>query len=247
MQDLKSEPEPTPSGFQQSPIDIISKDCFSVREELKAFHYVQESYPGSIMEDYGHFRYELDASKFDNLPALIFRSTDAVLASVHFHARSEHVINGGDFAAEFHLVHKVVPKENPGADHIDEPSSLLVVGVLVNVETDDKESIDKFPNLQQLLLNLRKGIDKTTTDKVDLDPEIFRRAEQQLHSFYHYRGSLTTGPDESKPFLETVSWFVIQNPIKLPKSIMDRVGEVEQRTRGLQPLERRIVLSCNSK
>lgn len=246
MQDGKKESEDKPSGIQQSPIDILSKESFPVKEKLTTCDYVQERYPGSVKEDHGHFRFELDTKQFEKLPTLRFRSTEAHLKSVHFHARSEHRIDGADFEAEFHFVHGIVSNENQLNEHIQEPSKLLVVGIPVDIE-ESEEAVANYPQLKQLLMNLRPGADKSQTQEVDsLDPEIFKQAYAQFHSFYHYRGSLTTGPDEKKPFEEIVSWFVLQNPIKLPESIIKDIAEIEQRTRGLQPLNRRIVLSCKS-
>lgn len=246
MQDGKKESEDKPSGIQQSPIDILSKESFPVKEKLTTCDYVQERYPGSVKEDHGHFRFELDTKQFEKLPTLRFRSTEAHLKSVHFHARSEHRIDGADFEAEFHFVHGIVSNEDPLNEHIQEPSKLLVVGIPVDIE-ESEEAVARYPQLKQLLLNLRPGADQSQIQEVDsLDPEIFKQAYAQFHSFYHYRGSLTTGPDEKKPFEEIVSWFVLQNPIKLPESIIKDIAEIEQRTRGLQPLNRRIVLSCKS-
>lgn len=252
MQELKTEPqtEPTeqPSGFQQSPIDILSRESFAASEKLNPSDYLQCDYPGSVKEDHGHSRFELDATQFKIVPSLKFRSIEAKLASVHFHARSEHWIDGADFEAEFHFVHLVDSEEKQAGKHAQEElPKYLVIGVPVDIE-EDEEACAKYPQLQQLLLNLRPGVDKEQIKEVKaLDREIFEQAFDQFHSYYHYRGSLTTGPDEKLPFEEKVYWFVLQNPIKLPEKIIRGIADIEQRTRCLQPLNRRIILSCKSK
>ncbi|GAA2984917.1 carbonic anhydrase family protein [Lentilactobacillus parakefiri] len=101
---------------------------------------------------------------------------------VHFHAPSEHVINGKHSPLEIHLVHQ------------NAIGQLVVVALLVSL--GEKQN----PQLQQIIDHFNQA--KTTT--IDLN---IRDWAPWYPVGAHYLGSLTT-----PPLTEGVEWLVISNP-----------------------------------
>ena len=114
------------------------------------------------------------------------------LVQFHFHAPSEHTLDGEHFPMEMHLVHQA------------EDDSLAVVGVLVEEGAEN-------PGIAPLWEQLPRGSGTETTLQI---PAEF--AEQLFSGdptgVFHYRGSLTTPPCS-----EGVSWYVRRTPTQLSK------------------------------
>ncbi len=102
------------------------------------------------------------------------------LLQIHWHTPAEHTIEGEEFAAELHLVHR------------NEQRELLVVGSVYCVGEADaaiQRVIDEMPQTGQedgAVLSLSAA---------DYAPDAV--------GFYHYSGSLT-----APPFSEPVQWYV---------------------------------------
>ncbi len=101
------------------------------------------------------------------------------LAEIHFHAPSEHTIDGNQFELEAHLV------------HTNASGGKAVVGVLF------EEGTTANPFLVPILANLPP---KTTPQGLTVDPRDLLPTRMDL---YYYIGSLTTPPCS-----EPVSWYV---------------------------------------
>lgn len=109
------------------------------------------------------------------------------LAQMHFHAPSEHAINGTKFAIEAHFVHK------------NSAGTLAVVGVMVNEGSSDNPAWEPFVQS----LGTVKGTDGTATlDWGQLLPTSTLT--------YQYAGSLTTPPCS-----EGVHWVLMQDVVQL--------------------------------
>ncbi len=194
-------------GSNQSPIDItapVERDLRSV-----AFHYqpselhivndgrtVQVNYdPGSYIEAEG-VRYDV--------------------LQFHYHAPSEHAVDGKLFAAEFHIVHRSAA------------GKLAVVGVFLQAGAENP-AFDPF-------------IDNLPVEKTDVrDAGVQANAADMLpavRTTYRYSGSLTTPPCS-----EEVSWLVMTVPVELSATQLSRLAGVCQgNNRPLQALNGRTIV-----
>lgn len=226
-------------GTHQSPINIYRADCFQVSDELNVEPYDEKSTWGCIKKHGDHYMFELaEPPKGERAPVVSFRSTKAELKSIHFHAPSEHQVEKHEFCAEFHLVHEICSQGAPGDKYGQEPSSKIVIGVFANA-VDDKDA------LQSLSLEFCTSLSTVKNSEEDCCVsapfsfnELLKDAYSKLQRFYHYRGSLTTGTHD-----EVVSWFVLKEQISISSSMQDKIKLLDQPTRELQAMNRRIVLS----
>jgi carbonic anhydrase len=117
----------------------------------------------------------------------------------HFHAASEHRVNGGSYPVELHIVHQ-------NADYLHQastdPLELAAVGLMIQ-ECDEENAVLK--PLTDLLKAgyLMEKDDNATVSFVDLETLV-----GDTESYYTYPGSLTT-PD----CRETVTWHVLRRSI----------------------------------
>jgi len=113
----ETKPSVTEYWLQQSPIDIGTTH----HTDLTPLEF---KYPPKVVGTFtpsGHgANFELKAS---GRAYLRFEGQDCRLVKLHFHARSEHKVNGQDYPLEIHLIHEV-PKPTSG-------SKLVVVGVFL--------------------------------------------------------------------------------------------------------------------
>ena len=111
------------------------------------------------------------------------------LVQFHFHAPSEHTIDGKSYAAELHLV------------HANTLGDLAVVGVLLDAQPDGN------PALDQVITNAPNGVTTSTFEGVSVNA---RSLLPHDRSYFAYTGSLTT-----PPCTESVRWFVMTHPVPL--------------------------------
>ncbi len=141
------------------------------------------------------------------------------LLQLHFHAPSEHALEGFQYPMEMHLVH-VGPDGKPG----------LVVGVLL-VQSGENKGL--APVLAEMPKEKGAKIDRpgATLDLADILPPD--------RTYFAYDGSLTT-----PPCTEGIRWFVLTNPGGLSGEQMGAFVSIQHMTpsnRPLQPLAGRIV------
>jgi carbonic anhydrase len=198
-------------GKHQSPIDIASpgeQDLANI-----VFHYqpsevnilnnghtVQVNYdPGSYIE--------LDGIRYD-------------VAQFHYHAPSEHEVDGKVFPAELHLVHK-------SAD-----GRLAVVGLLLQ-EGSAHAAFDPFIN------NLPAETSDVQDAGVKINAMDFLPG---IQTTYRYSGSLTTPPCS-----EGVSWLVMTTPVELSSAQLSQLESLfEGNNRPVQPLNDRSLMEDNT-
>ena len=136
------------------------------------------------------------------------------LVQFHFHAPSEHTIDGKHAAAELHLVHQ------------DDDGNLAVIGVLVEKGRPNKgvaPVLDDAPR--------REGMDAEPGAKIDADDLL---PESLLT--YRYDGSLTTPPCS-----EGVQWLVMAEPVTWsPAQLTAFTDLYDGSNRPVQPLGERV-------
>jgi len=199
------------SGAEQSPIDLtgavpiedaglerrIGTEVLTVEQRARVMdlvdngHTIQVSNDAPVTLDLGDVHYEL--------------------VQFHFHAPSEHTIDGRSAALEVHMVHKSAAGE------------LAVVGVLVEEGEHD-------PLWDPVIGGLPDGPgDERHLEDLDLDMI-------QLHPlprrYYRYQGSLTTPPCS-----EGVQWIVMAETWQIsPEQMAAVVSHLHDNNRPVQAL-----------
>jgi carbonic anhydrase len=195
------------AGTHQSPINItatVPEDLTNIRVNyrpsgltiLNNGHTVQANYaPGSFIT--------VDGETY-------------MLAQFHYHAPSEHVVDGQSFAAELHLVHT-------------NGNRLAVIGVLL------AEGDEANPAYQPFIANLPGEETPATTTGDEIDAAALLPAVQTT---YRYSGSLTT-----PPCTEGVTWLVMTEPVTLSGNQLASLEAVfEGNNRPPQPVNNRPVI-----
>lgn len=142
------------------------------------------------------------------------------LKQFHFHAPSEHTINGRRFDMEMHLVHK------------NKFGQLAVIGIMFQVGTKNKFlSTLGWKNLPKRAGKRRalKGIINAL------------KAFPFNHFYTHYKGSLTT-----PPCTEGVRWYVLTSPVSMSRGQLKKVQGMFGKFGNARPVQalngRRVVV-----
>lgn len=140
------------------------------------------------------------------------------LLQVHFHAPSEHVVNGKHAPLEAHFVHR------------SKDGALSVIGVFI---VEGKAN----PALAALIKYLpTKVTPATPIEGVTIDPNDLLPASMAM---YRYMGSLTTPPCS-----EGVNWHVLSTDITASKEQIEALSAVlHMNARPVQPLNERLLVA----
>lgn len=206
------------AGKSQSPINLVDTVAMPTDLENIAFHYDETEL---LVLNNGHtIEVEYDEGSFIELDGIEFD-----LAQFHFHAPSEHMINGRQFPMEMHLVHK-------SAD-----GQLAVVGLMIQEGQDNEGFADLIANLPA------EANEETHTDAHLIVDALLPKNRVT----YRYSGSLTTPPCS-----EGVRWNFLTTPIELSREQIERFRDVigesccSFNNRPVQPLNGRTVLVDSS-
>jgi carbonic anhydrase len=139
------------------------------------------------------------------------------LVQFHFHAASEHTIQGRRAPLEAHLVHR-------SAD-----GRLAVLGVLI------RAGGRRAPRILDAVLRNAPGRPGASVELEDrFDPETLLPRDRTRYS---YAGSLTT-----PPCTENVAWQVYARPLRVPAAVIERFTRLyAEGNRPLQPANGRAV------
>jgi carbonic anhydrase len=177
------------TGKQQSPIDIrgtlpkaLPRLDFKYRPSQ--IHLIYNGHTIQENEDPGSFGIAND--KFE-------------LQQFHFHAPSEHTVDGKHFPMEMHLVHKA------------QDGTSGVVAVLINEGEHNRAFDPVWDNLPDA-----NQPQRDTQFKVDALSLLPRDT-----TYYSYDGSFTT-----PPCTEQVKWVILAQPVSLSKQQITRFREV---------------------
>jgi len=140
------------------------------------------------------------------------------LLQVHFHAPSEHVVNGKPAPLEAHFVHR------------SKDGALSVIGVFI---VEGKAN----PALATLIKYLPTQVTPATpVEGVTINPNDLLPASMAM---YRYMGSLTTPPCS-----EGVSWHVLSTDITASKERIEALSAVlHMNARPVQPLNDRLLVA----
>jgi carbonic anhydrase len=182
-------------GMKQSPIDIVPGNALAASFSALLFKY--NPTPLKI-ENTGHYvEVPYDPTSYlyvGSQPTDVYQ-----LVQFHFHAPSEHTINGVRYDAELHLVHTNAIGET------------AVIGVLLS------SSAAGLPIFDAIMAN-----SPTSPGENELSEEVNVFDLLPFHKrFYRYAGSLTT-PACS----ESVQWFLMQDPVPITPDALSKLHTV---------------------
>ena len=193
------------TGNRQSPINISMTHHGDHHQEL-VFHYqtsqLHEMNNGHTIQvsHVSGCRVDLNDRKYK-------------LRQFHFHAPSEHHIEGKAFPMEVHLVHQ------------DETGHVLVIAVLMKTDATQ-------PVLSKLWKWLPEQTEKDVSIPLDLSLTDILPTNTD---HYAYSGSLTT-----PPCTEGVQWIVLKEPMHVTQQDVDQfVQIIGHNARPIQPVHNR--------
>ena len=202
--DLNSDYEVCGTGMEQSPIDLTDAELMDL--ENIGFSYRESAI--NILNN-GH----TIQIKYDEGSSIDINGQSFELLQFHFHAPSEHAVNGQLYPAEMHLV------------HADNEGRLAVVGVLIAEGAENPAFAPVWENLpHEETEAIATGM---IVNAADLLPT------QQV--FYRYNGSLTTPPCS-----QGVLWSVMESPVEMSAQQIGAFTDIFQGTnRPVQPINTR--------
>lgn len=203
-------------GSHQSPIDIVTADAVTQVSGLKAsdINYHASTMIHDVTNNGHAIQYNFEEK--DNF--VMYEEKRYNLAQFHFHAASEHTINGSHFPLVIHMV------------HVSDDKDYVVFAVMVS---EGKES-NVFDFLESYL-PVQPGETKTIGQAHSFSDYMLADLEH-----YYYKGSLTT-----PPCTEAVNWFIFKKPIEVSPAQVKAIADLMPRNnfRPTQPLNDRIVYS----
>ncbi len=200
-------------GGSQSPIDIVTEEVITA--DLPPV--TLETRPVALrMRNNGH-TVEVIAPGGSTLR---YGKHAFALTQYHFHAPSEHTIDGVHAAAELHFV------------HTDSAGQLAVAAVLVEEGEEDNPFFLSFDAVDA---PKEPGDELSYPDQMVDIADFFTKCEE----YFMYDGSLTT-----PPATEGVRWFVCARPRAISADQLDELRELYFRNnRPVQPAYARTVLT----
>jgi carbonic anhydrase len=195
------------TGRSQSPVNIATARTVSGKHSALRFRYPDNEL---VVENTGHvIEVPLPADNHDTL-----RIGHSVyhLVQFHFHAPSEHTLNGRHYDLEVHLVH-----ENAAGQ-------TAVVAVFMNIGRHPNKLVNK------VFRNAPVGADEETDVGVESSAKELLPAgsghagnhgKVVIRRYYSYFGSLTT-----PPCTEPVRWIILKDPVNVSAFAVGRMHKL---------------------
>ena len=196
-------------GSAQSPIDI--RDASEL--DLVDIDFLYGESANYIFNNGHTIQVNIDAGS-----AIHYNGISYNLLQFHFHAPSEHTIDGEATPMEIHFVHQ---DPNSGA--------LAVVGVMLTASEDENEAYAAvFDHLPEEV-----GEPEAMGEPLALETLL-----PEARAFYTYQGSLTTPPCS-----EIVRWLLLDSPVALSQGQIDAFTAIfDGNARPIQPRGKRDLL-----
>lgn len=198
-------------GQSQSPINVVGAEKDA---SLKAIQFSYTETKAAIVNNGHTIQINCDEGS-----KVVIAGKEYKLAQFHYHANSEHQIEGKAFPLEVHFVNKA------------EDGNIAVVGVMFK---EGKENA--------LLSKYLKDF-PAAKGKVDAEGKIeLAKLLPSNSSYYTYSGSLTTPPCS-----EIVTWFVMKTPVEASKEQLTKFASIlKNNFRPIQALNgRKIKMFAN--
>lgn len=211
-------------GRHQSPIDLVNPTPI----KLPAISYEYRSTTGMNIRNNGH---TIEVA-YPEGSWIEVDSTQYQLLQFHFHAPSEHTVEGKPFDMEMHLVHK------------SEHGNLAVVGVLIEQGSHNFAFDPVWAHLPAIPGEAQRVENITVAPHLMLPPHgpVTDGTPQYFPNCYHYDGSLTTPPCS-----EGVKWLVMTTPIEMAEAQISAFSAIiHENNRPVQPLNgRKLIVDSN--
>ncbi|MGZ5000472.1 MAG: carbonic anhydrase [Methylomonas sp.] len=169
-------------GQKQSPLNISSTNIIKV-EKIDELQFNYAEIPLSLTNNGHTIRANITKG------SLYFGNNEYDLVQFHFHAPSEHTINGLVYPMEIHFVNGTVD------------GRMAVVGVLVKTGAFNSA-------FQEILDQAPSQVGSTNSTALLIRPD--KLLPEHIQHFYTYAGSLTT-----PPCTEGVQWFILQESLEV--------------------------------
>ncbi len=197
-------------GKNQSPIDINSADAVKACLAPVSVYYVSDA---KYVVNNGHtIKVVMGGRGY-----VVVDGKRFYLKQFHFHAPSEHTVNGKHYPFEAHFV------------HLDKNGNITVLGVFFKVGKEN-------PELEKVwrVMPEEPGQKRHLTARID--PE---KLLPENRDYYRYSGSLTTPPCS-----EGVRWIVFKEPVEMAREQLEKFRKVMgfDNNRPVQPLNARKVM-----
>lgn len=193
-------------GLIQSPVNILSD---ATDEGSHAVHLAFERRGTRSIVNKGH-TVEL---QFPRGLAITFDDRTYEAIQTHFHTPSEHRIDGVTYPMEMHVVSTAPPLEPEG------PPEYLVVSLLFRMGPPN-------PFIEDVLRTIPSNVGVVQSTQPLIVADLFEGGRagllRALHSFFHYRGSLTT-----PPYSETVEWLVLKHVFTASPAQIEALNAIE--------------------
>ncbi|CAN6196166.1 unnamed protein product [Urochloa humidicola] len=194
------------SGTEQSPIDIakveVSKDLGPLENTYKA--------GAATVQNRGH---DFMLNWKEGNGKLTLNGKEYTLLQVHWHAPSEHTVNGTRFDAEMHMVHEDAAKEK------------AVVSVFFSTKAGKPSKL--LGDLQPYFKKLTGKQNGTEEVKDPVDPATMI---DKASGYYRYEGSLTT-----PPCTEGVIWTILS---KVADASVEQINALKSEEKTEEPNSR---------
>ncbi len=195
-------------GKAQSPINLVTKKI-AVDDSLTAPTFSYGESKVDIINNSHTVQFNISGKNQVNLDG-----KEYTLLQFHYHALSEHTIDGKYFPLEVHFVHK----------HSD--TDFAVLGVMFE-EGEKNELLDKY---------LADFPTSKGEFKSDADIDLLSLLPKDK-SYYNSQGSLTTPPCS-----EVVNWYVLKTPVTASKEQLKQFSKIlNNNYRPIMPLNDRAV------
>lgn len=195
-------------GDQQSPIDVVTTEVIEAELPEIAINW-GDAVPLKVVNN-GHSIQGIAPE----MGEATINGRDDTLKQFHFHAPSEHMIDGERFPAEVHFVH-----EAPDG-------TLAVIGILLEGGGSNQLVEDMI------------AVAPETVGEAEIEAHNLHDLQPDDLSVYRYLGSLTTPPCS-----ENVDWNLLQTPVQISDAALERLTELSHNdARPVQDLARRFVL-----
>ncbi len=191
-------------GKMQSPINILSNQTEDGKHNV-TFHFDDEI---NKVENLGH-TVQLDFTPGNTITE---GNKTYEFKQVHFHTPSEHLVDGMTYPMEMHMVNQLVDQKE------GETTEYLVVAFLFKMGEPNK-FIEEFINLVPKEEHQTQDVEIGTIKLTDL---LDHSLSEELNSFYHYKGSLTT-----PPYTETVDWHISKTIFEASPEQIQAINKIE--------------------